>query len=379
MSLLFVHGTKFRRVNGEYYSLGGLQDDVLKRYLDLFGSMTAVVRIIDEAQTQKNYKKITVPNITIVDNTELERHVREADALVIRLPSVNGYKAVKLAKKYGKPYLVEVVACVWDAYWNHSLKGKIFAAPVYRLMKNRVKDAPYVAYVSQHFLQERYPTSGKSVGVSDVESKSVDEQVLNARLEKIERQGEKIVVGTLGSVEVAHKGQEYVIRALPKLIEKLGDRIEYQLVGAGNQARLLDVARKVGVEKNVRFVGSLPHEKVFDWLDEIDLYIQPSFQEGLCRSLVEAISRGLPVAASQVGGNLEIVEKEYSFSVKKKGAIVDHIVDVLTRLADKETMKRNAKVNFERALADFEPSALEAKRVAFYRAFRDEVYKNAGN
>lgn len=374
MSLLFVHGHKFRRVAGEYYSLGGLQEDVLRRYIDLFGSMVVVGRIIDEDAAQENYKKIQDPRVKIVDNSELERLVQETDAVIVRLPSMNGYKAVDLAKKYGKPYLVEVVACVWDAYWNYSLKGKLAAAPFMQIMKKRVKDAPYVLYVSQNFLQKRYPTSGKTVGVSDVEPECVDERVLNARLDKIERNDGKLVLGTIGAVDVAHKGQEYAIRALPKLIERLGDRVEYQLVGMGSSERLAAIAREVGVEKRVNFIGALPHEDVFKWLDSIDLYVQPSFQEGLCRSLVEAIGRAAPAAASQVGGNLEIVEKEFSFSVKNKGKIADRIADVLCKLADKETMKKAAKTNFARALADFEPTNLERKRMTFYREFHEYVY-----
>ena len=120
MNLLFVHGHKFRRINGHIYSSGGFQEDVLIRYVKWYGKVTVVGRIIDEVETKDNYIEITHPLVNVVNNADLANLVKEADAIIVRLPSINGYKAVMLAKKYNKPYLIEVVACIWDAYWHFS-------------------------------------------------------------------------------------------------------------------------------------------------------------------------------------------------------------------------------------------------------------------
>ena len=64
---------------------------------------------------------------------------------------------------------MEVVGCPWDAYWNYSLKGKIVAPFATYMMKRRVKSAPFVLYVTNKFLQKRYPTKGKKINCSNVE------------------------------------------------------------------------------------------------------------------------------------------------------------------------------------------------------------------
>lgn len=57
----------------------------------------------------------------------MEEEIKNADALIVKLHSKIAECAIKYARKYKIPYLVEVVGCPWDAYWNHSLKGKIVA------------------------------------------------------------------------------------------------------------------------------------------------------------------------------------------------------------------------------------------------------------
>ena len=56
------------------------------------------------------------------------------------------------------------------------------------------------------------------------------------------------------------------------------------------------------------FNGVLPSgQPVLNWLDDIDIYVQPSFQEGLPRALVEAMSGGRPAFASTTGGIPELL------------------------------------------------------------------------
>ena len=375
MNLLIVHGHKFRKINSKIFSPGGLPDNVLNRYVDLFGNVTVIGRIIDEKEAKDNYCIIENPKIKVVDNTSMESLVKKSDALIIRLPSINGYKAVHLSKKYKKPYLIEVVGCIWDAYWNYGLKGKIVALPAMLIMKYSVKYAPYVVYVSQNFLQRRYPTIGKNVGVSDVSLMKLNESVLSARLAKIEKKMGKLVIGTIASVDVPYKGQEYIIRAIPEMIKCLNREIEYQMVGGGNKEKLLSIAKEYNVDEYVKFLGVISHKKVFEWLDSIDVYIQPSLQEGLCRALVEAMSRGLPCAASRAGGNPEILDNKFIFSINNKRKTQKKIRKVVEYLIEQNIMKDQAKRNFEHALNFFEKSILEVKRNKFYNIFREEVLK----
>ena len=77
------------------------------------------------------------------------------------------------------------MSCPWDVFWNHSLKGKLLAPFMYYTTKRCVKDSNYVVYVTNEFLQKRYPTMGKNIGCSDVELPPLDDSILDNRLNKI--------------------------------------------------------------------------------------------------------------------------------------------------------------------------------------------------
>lgn len=72
------------------------------------------------------------------------------------------------------------------------------------------------------------------------------------------------------------------------------------------------------LEDCVSILGAKPHSEVFSWLDSIDIYVQPSFMEGLCRSIVEAMSRACPVICTNVGGNYELVSSDSFLKIQKR-------------------------------------------------------------
>ena len=86
-------------------------------------------------------------------------------------------------------YLIEVVGCAWDSFWNHGIDGKILAFPLFLMMKDAIKKSPYVVYVTKYFLQGRYPTKGKNINISNVSIPSHDDNILAERLKKIKRIG----------------------------------------------------------------------------------------------------------------------------------------------------------------------------------------------
>ena len=124
-----------------------------------------------------------------------------------------------------------------------------------------------------------------------------------------------------------------------------------------------ELAQRLGVAEQVVFAGSLPHDAVFSWLDGLDLYIQPSLQEGLPRALIEAMSRGLPAFAAYTGGMPELLGDACIFAKKDVRGIV-RLLDACTP----ERMAAMAECNFAAAQA-FEKETLARKRTQFYAAF----------
>lgn len=384
MKLVFAHDHKLRKIDGKYYTLGGLRDSITNRYMEFFDELTIFCRAIEKQPYDTQLFELKNPAITVKPVSDgslilsrnvkqmMEKEIKDADGLIVKLHSKIAEQAIFYARKHNVPYLVECVGCPWDAYWNHSLKGK-FVAPLMMLStKRELRRTPYAVYVTKEFLERRYPCNGKWIDCSDVELQDTDESVLRRRIEKIEHMTDVTVLGTLAQVDVLYKGQEYVIRALAEL-KREGKIFRYRLAGSGSNEYLKKIAEKYGVTDQVEFCGVLSHDEVFTWLDDIDFYIQPSKQEGLPRAMIEAISRACPAAGSNVGGIGELVDNDYIF---KKGN-VNNIVSILRNL-DKEKLETQANKNFVRA-QNYKKNYLDSKRKAFYKNFAEECEKNNNN
>ncbi len=291
--------------------------------------------------------------------------IEDVDLVVGYIPSLNAEYSLLYAKKIGKKFLSIMVACPWDGLWNQDWKRKIIAP--YRFLLNRyvLYHSDYALYVTNKFLQNRYPTRVKglnAVGISDValEENCIDE--INFRFSKIDAlsKGDEIKLVTTATLDVVYKGQRYVIAALKRLKEMGYDNYHYYLIGGGSNKYLSRIAKKLGVSNQVHFVGKLSHEQVFKCLREMDIYVHPSLQEGLPRSVVEAMSLGLPCIGAMTAAIPELLD--YQFVVRRKS--VADIVDKIL-LLDKAMMKKQAERNFLEA-KNYSSKFLDERRNRFY-------------
>jgi glycosyltransferase involved in cell wall biosynthesis len=102
------------------------------------------------------------------------------------------------------------------------------------------------------------------------------------------------------------KGVHYLIKAV-RAVKKDGDRIKLFIVGDGPlRSSLEELSQQLGLMEDVLFVGHA--ETVLPYYQKTDVFVLPSLSEGLPLSLLEALSCGLPVIATAVGGSREIVD-----------------------------------------------------------------------
>lgn len=388
MKVLFCHDGPLRKDEfNNYYGISH-NDNTFRRYYALADELNVIIRVnkISSSEAERCYSKITVENFNVQEipnissakglifnkrqaKEKIKHSVQEADYIVVRLPSIIGFYAFDYAKKFNKPCVVEVVACPWDAFWNHSLIGKGLAPIMYYATKKRVSEASHIVYVTNEFLQKRYPSNGKQVSCSNVSLNKWDDEVYKKRLRNASGldKNDKFIIGTIGAVNVKYKGQQYIIEALGKLKSKGILNFEYQLVGGGDQSYLKSLTKKYGVEEQVVFLGALPNSDVFDWLDSIDIYAQPSKTEGLPRALIEAMSRGLPSIGAKTGGIPELLEDDYLFSISKRS--IDEIISILLSF-DEETLSQQCIRNFDTA-KKYKKEIIEKRRQAFFYEFKN--------
>lgn len=296
--------------------------------------------------------------------TVMETNIRWADKVI--MASATGLYtniAIKYCKKYSKEYMLLVGGFAFETDWNHGLEGKMFSFKHEIDCKRNLLAAPYAVYVTQNALQKRYPCRGKTLGCSDVEIMSLNRSILYNRSEKINSQPKQIVIGTAAGLDIKLKGQKHVIEALALLKKEGYTNFVYQLLGAGSGNVLKKYAKDQGVLEQVMFMGTKPHDEVYFWLDSIDIYIQPSYIEGLCRAVVEAMSRACPIICTDVGGNVELCNEEYL--IRPKNA--EDIKNALLKLLDKKSQWKEAQESFRR-VQKFNDT-LNLKRDEFFISF----------
>jgi len=379
--VLFVHdGPIYYEPDSIKYYGVHYNDELINRYL-YFGSQISFLmrkKEVDYATarnlsqiTESNFSFIEIPNFKSIktffkNNIKARKIIKEQinnyDIIIIRLPSAAGSIALKYAKKMNKPVLIEFVSCVFDALWNYDLRGKLIAH--YKLFKYKkiMKQANHTIYVTNQFLQYRYPAKGKSISCSNVELPPLSNDILRKRLEKIQNHEGIFVLCTIAALDVPYKGQADVIKALGKL-KKKGIFFKYILIGQGKHEKIKKIIEKNDVEDLVEIVGTVFHNKIFQLLKGVNVYIQPSRTEGLPRAVLEAMSMACPCLGSRVGGIPELLDGSCLFAPGD----VNKIMYLLSGI-DKNWLLINALRNFTRAL-EYQKPVLDAKRQSFYREF----------
>lgn len=390
MHIAFIQGGSRWKLdcNGVKYTDSNLTKTTWERYEKYSESITVILRTDNNSYNsdyarssfnefdEEKYGCCMLPDIynpisaffSIKKRSEIKhkifKELKSADRLVVREPG-NYYTnyAIKVAQREGIPYLVEVTSNVFDTLWYHGALGKIKAILGNRTVKKIILHAPFALYVTNEYLQSKYPTKGKSVGCSDVDIDVLSRDEFDIKEKNVSDQ-ELLRIGTAAYLDVDYKGQKDVIRAIANLDKKGIHSFEYHLIGNGTGEVLLKLANDLNISDRVIIDGSLPHEEVTAWLDKLDVYVQPSYTEGLCRSLVEAMGRGCPIICSNVGGNCEIVNKRDMFSKKE----VSEIEELLCCFIDKS--RRAQSIRGSKRIAEkYSKEYLGSIRNSFMDAF----------
>lgn len=310
----------------------------------------------------------------------VKKAIKEADAYILRSGQIGSLLGKNLREK-GVPYGVEVVAdpwCVFAPGCNKSLFRPLLRV-IGRLNQTRLcRYAAAVSYVTRESLQRRYPTGGWATYYSDVELEDgdvVDEAGFQERIERAKTKSESKDpwrICFVGLMAQPYKAVDVLLEAVCECIKK-DLNLELILVGSG---RLIPDFKKqamdLGIADRVKFLGQLPTGgEVFKQLDQADLFILPSKTEGLPRVVVEAMARGLPCIASNVGGIPELLAVEDLVPAGDSNALEKKIQDVLS---DVERLEQMARRNRQSAKG-YTRSRLEKKWIEFYRKVKELTEK----
>jgi glycosyltransferase involved in cell wall biosynthesis len=145
------------------------------------------------------------------------------------------------------------------------------------------------------------------------------------------------------------KGHDYLIPIMPAIIARFPD-VQFAWVGDGEyQANLNHQLQEYQVKERVIFLGY--RQDIPNLLAAADLFLFPSYQEGLPFAVLEAMIYGLPIVASDTGGIPEmIVNEEHGllFRTGDRQDLLQKLDWALTHLAAMAQMAKMAQVQVQK-------------------------------
>jgi len=133
-------------------------------------------------------------------------------------------------------------------------------------------------------------------------------------------------------------------KELIEIIRYLPDDVTLEIIGEGGERRKIEnLIKKYRLEKRVKLIGSLPREETLNLLAKSKIYVSSSLWEGLPLTLLEAGALGIPIVATKVTGNIDIIEDNNSGFLYENGSPRQAAEKIKKLLMDKELYQKISK------------------------------------
>ena len=234
-----------------------------------------------------------------------------------------GWAALKFKKKFPQvKYLLTLQEgdSEWDIFWRTFL-----IRPIYKAIYRRADNIQAIS----NFLKKRAENLGVKCSIEVVpngiktQNAKRKTQNDNSKLKRI------ITVSRL----VKKNGIEDLIKAIGILKNEYNNTIVLKIIGDGKLRKKLEKLveyLKIGDRtvllgkdqfklKGIEFEGPISNEKVYEYLNQADVFVRPSLSEGLGNAFLEAMAVGVPVIATPVGGIPDFLKGEEAGIDKQTG------------------------------------------------------------
>lgn len=162
---------------------------------------------------------------------------------------------------------------------------------------------------------------------------------------------DQLVVGMVANFNRSVKGVSLFLDAVPEIVGKVPST-RFLLLGRGKEeSALREQARALGIEPFVLFAGF--RQDIHRFYDIMDVSALTSFSEGLSITLLESMRCGIPVVATSVGGNPEVVVDGETGFLVPPADISSFASQTVKLLLDRDLRKRMGENARRRAERDF--------------------------
>ncbi|KAB2336564.1 glycosyltransferase family 4 protein [Cytobacillus depressus] len=383
-TMIAVETVFFKTSDGKIWTTGQNDYFFWKRYLIYFKEVLVVARVKEVTNKSEKWIESSGKNVTFIEipyykgpfeyiqkandiKKVIANNVLKADTFILRVPGrIASICWSELVRK-NIPYFLEVCGDPWESLRKGNVKSIVrpFARVLsFIRLKRQCYNAEATSYVTNYTLQKRYPPNPNKL------SFSISDVVLNTSLlndyKETKYQFNKykpVKIINAGSMDTFYKGHLTQIESINILKEK-GYNVKLYFAGDGQYRQVFESkVKELSLEKDVIFLGMIPgSEKLQKELNNYDLFILPSYVEGMPRVLIEAMAVSLPCIATNVGGIPEVLNTNCLVEPRNPNSLADKIIELIT---DNNKMNNYSRENYSTAL-NYSEKVLNEKRAHFY-------------
>lgn len=354
---------KILMLNNEFPPKGGGSGTVNQALLERFSQIKNLqIDLITSSLKNRNEQirfadririfkvPVTNSNIHHSSNFELLSYTYKALKLSKKLNQKNHYHlcfawsglpaggiALVLNKLYGLRYIVRVsgpdIPGFEERYqWLYPL-----LTPIIRLIWRNTQVV--ITKCTEESIMIREIDKNTNV---DIIPNGVDTKLFHPKEKKQSREVLRIIcVARL----IERKGQHYLIKAVKRLSDE-GTKVFIELVGTGDAEKYYKkLVKSLGIMDLVKFSGYVNRESITENYASADVFVLPSFNEGMSLSTLEAMASGLPVVVTKTGGTNSMVEEGINGLVFKQGDINELTNHLRLLHNDKSLMNKMGKAS----------------------------------
>ncbi len=325
------------------------------------------IKIVSYGETSDNDEADEVYKISREQNVfaryfkyflQVWRFAKWADLVYVQGPVSEGLPSYFACRLRRKKYILKVVG---DFAWEQGQqraqvkemldefqnKNYSFKVELWRLIEVFVASGAYLVITPSEYLKKIV----KGWGIEADSIKVIYNSVKNINLvrTKLELKSELVLPDKLiisASRLVPWKGFDILIDTIAEMNKK-GENISLYIAGEGpDRDDLQEKIQDLELGAKVKLLGGLGQEKLWKYMKASDVFILNTAYEGLSHLLIEAMSLGLPIITTRVGGNPELIDNNENgilIDYNDKEQIIKSIKMLLNNRELTEKFSQNAK------------------------------------
>jgi len=274
--------------------------------------------------------------------------IGKADVVCANIPEESGFLAAVICKFQKKPLLVQVLGDWRQAILLSGSPGLIRTVKSWFgewMTRVTVRTANLVFTQGQILFDKCASINSGATQSAFAHSTVTDEVFFESDSAGFH---EPLRILTVCRLEPG-KGLEVLARSLQSLLIR-GLQLEWWCIGQGpSEQALRDLTRSLEISESVKFIGYLPHgPDLFQLYRQADMFVLPSFHEGVPNAVLEAMAHCMPIVATDVGSLHQVI------TAGVEGVLIPSrepqlLAEAISRLAqDHDTAKRMGRAAYRK-------------------------------